>query len=159
MTRPASIASFVCHLCTLCSFVLAGCSAMVTPRGDGGSDAVDSRGADSVTLCGAQPSAGCAFGSAGTCGDVEVPPVCDGGAWHCPSGTIPTSQCRCFGRPPGNCTCTASGWQCPTDAGVDAPTGCPGDPSTASGTACSEEGRTCGGPCTDRCAFCNVIRC
>ncbi len=156
MTQSSSFTSFVFTVCAAFAFVLAGCGAVVTPQGDGGSDAVEI----GAMLCGIQPSDRCAYGSAGgACGDVEVPQVCDGGAWHCPSGTVPMSQCRCFGRPPTNCTCSTSGWQCPVDAGVDAPIDCPADPSAALGTPCSEEGRTCGGPCTDHCAFCNIIRC
>lgn len=141
-------------LTAIVAFVSA-CGSAVTPQGDGG-DVTNS----DTAACGSQPTEGCAFGTAGgACGDAEVPQVCENGAWHCPSGSIPRNQCRCFGRPPGNCTCTATGWQCTVDAGVDAPSECPTDPTAANGTPCSEEGRVCGGPCTDRCQWCNVVRC
>ncbi|MBL8917936.1 MAG: hypothetical protein JNJ54_03675 [Myxococcaceae bacterium] len=56
----------------------------------------------------------------GACGDALQSRVCSGTQWVCPANTIPTTQCACIGRPPGNCTCTAMGWSC-ADAG---PTAC-----------------------------------
>jgi len=48
------------------------------------------------------------------CGDVAYPGSCTNGAWVCPAGTVPISQCNCYGPPPGTaCSCTPSGWSCP----------------------------------------------
>jgi hypothetical protein len=44
-------------------------------------------------------------------------------------------------------------------AGSDAGAGCPADLSAAVGTACTEEGKFCGGEFCDPCSFCNLIRC
>ncbi len=67
------------------------------------------------------PSGACVMGTpGGICGDAALAQQCIGGAWMCPSGTIPISMCACVGRPPGACTCTPSGWSCP-DAGDVAP--------------------------------------
>ncbi|MCU0696354.1 MAG: hypothetical protein MUC96_07490 [Myxococcaceae bacterium] len=52
----------------------------------------------------------------GECGDGALQGVCVSGAWQCPSGTIPSTQCACVGLRPG-CTCTPSGWSCAQDAG------------------------------------------
>ncbi len=97
-----------------------------TTIGDAGADAVSvDAPADtgpsldpdaSAVTCEGRP-AGCATGTAGgACGDALVGPDCVDGAWRCPSGTIPVTQCACLGRPPGACFCASTGWQCP-DAG------------------------------------------
>ena len=65
--------------------------------------------------CGVAPAIECYRGSAGVCGDTFTSPVCRGGAWDCPAGTVRAAMCRCFGSRPG-CVCSASGWECP-DAG------------------------------------------
>ncbi len=58
----------------------------------------------------------CLMGTVGgLCGDAVAVPNCTNGAWHCPAGTIESTQCACVGSRPG-CTCTASGWMC-ADAG------------------------------------------
>ena len=67
------------------------------------------------------------------------------------------------------CTCTNAGsvgCQTVCDAGGgggncggDAGSGCPSDFFAADGTPCAEEGKFCGGGCTDPCQFCNVLRC
>lgn len=46
----------------------------------------------------------------------------------------------------------------PTDL-PDVPDPCPTDFMAADGTPCAPEGRLCGGGCTDRCQFCNLLRC
>ena len=130
---------------------------VATPR-DAGMDAPS----DGATGCtGAPPS--CVAGTpGGTCNDVVLQGVCEGGRWACPSGTIPIAQCACAGRPPGSsCVCVAGGWRC--DAGVgdavmaaDATNTCAG---VVEGGACATEGQTCGGPCTNPCQFCNLFRC
>lgn len=124
----------------------------VTAPRDAGMDAAR----DGATGCaGNAPS--CVAGTpGGTCNDVVLQGVCEGGRWACPSGTIPIEQCACAGRPPGpSCACVAGGWRC--DAGVaDATNACAG---VVLGGACSPEGQTCGGPCTNPCQFCNIFRC
>lgn len=46
------------------------------------------------------------------------------------------------------------------DAAADAPGDAAVDCSTAAeGGACTVEGASCGGPCTDVCSFCNILRC
>jgi hypothetical protein len=55
--------------------------------------------------------------------------------WQCPLGFTP--------RPAGSVTCAPS---------------CPADLVAAEGTACAEEGRSCG-TCLDPCGFCNTLRC
>ncbi|MBP7125986.1 hypothetical protein KBD49_06445 [Myxococcota bacterium] len=48
----------------------------------------------------------------------------------------------------------------PDPGGQDTPQEpCPQDFHGADGTPCPEEDRVCGGPCTDRCQFCSVLRC
>lgn len=42
---------------------------------------------------------------------------------------------------------------------LDAGSACPANPVTAVGTACAEEGRTCGTCPSDPCLFCNLLRC
>ena len=32
------------------------------------------------------------------CTDVAKPPVCQGGVWTCPTGTVPMEQCACHMR-------------------------------------------------------------
>jgi len=50
-----------------------------------------------------------------------------------------------------------SGGNCGTDGAAGSV--CPVSPSAAAGTPCSTEGMTCSEGCTDRCSFCNLIRC
>lgn len=72
---------------------------------------------DAAEKCIGRPSS-CIMGTpGGICGDTLTPPLCEGGSWRCPEGTIPVTECACSGRPPGSaCTCSAGGWVCP-DAG------------------------------------------
>ncbi|MDO9019960.1 MAG: hypothetical protein Q8S73_43585 [Deltaproteobacteria bacterium] len=72
---------------------------------------------DAAEKCIGRPSS-CIMGTpGGICGDTLTPPLCEGGSWRCPEGTIPVTECACSGRPPGGaCTCSAGGWVCP-DAG------------------------------------------
>jgi hypothetical protein len=72
---------------------------------------------DAAAECIGRPSS-CIMGTpGGICGDTLTPPLCEGGTWRCPAGTIPVTECACSGRPPGSaCTCAAGGWVCP-DAG------------------------------------------
>jgi hypothetical protein len=42
------------------------------------------------------------------------------------------------------------------DVAIDAPVTCAG---ATNGAACSVEGQTCGGPCSDPCRFCNLLQC
>jgi hypothetical protein len=57
-----------------------------------------------------------------SCEDAAYPATCTNGAWVCPDGTYHVNaQCTCRGPIPGmGCTCTASGWSCTADGGVDA---------------------------------------
>lgn len=89
-----------------------GCSAATTSAPSTDAATTDATG------CGATPQVQCYAGSAGLCGDYFVAQVCARGAWACPSGTVPATECRCYGSRPG-CACGASGWSCP-DAGSDA---------------------------------------
>jgi hypothetical protein len=94
--------------------------------------------------CSGRP-ASCVSGTpGGQCGDAVTAPTCTGGAWTCPPGQFPVTECVCVGRPPGpTCTCGAAGWVCP-DAGADAAgegggtlgTACAGDGDCASGLLC-----------------------
>lgn len=72
---------------------------------------------DAAAECIGRPSS-CIMGTpGGICGDTVTPPLCEGGSWRCPAGTIPVTACACSGRPPGSaCTCAAGEWVCP-DAG------------------------------------------
>lgn len=121
-----------------CDCVDGGATCPVLPALDAGTDAgpphidggpitldapmVDGGGADvfdaGVGCTGQYPF--CVAGSpGGVCNDVGQAPTCSNGVWVCPSGTIPTSQCACFGVPPPGCTtCTSSGWLC-SDGGRD----------------------------------------
>ncbi len=77
----------------------------------------------------AGPATTCVSGTpGGACGDGALQARCVDGAWRCPSGTIPTDQCACVGRPPGACTCASTGWVC--DAGVRVDVVAPTDAST-----------------------------
>lgn len=86
-------------------------------------DATDAHATDSAIAddagaeCIGRP-ASCIMGTpGGVCGDTLTPPLCEGGSWRCPAGTIPVTECACSGRPPGSaCSCAAGGWVCP-DAG------------------------------------------
>lgn len=54
------------------------------------------------------------------------------------------------------------GDESPVDgAAGDAVPGDAGDACSAAteGSACAVEGASCGGPCTDACSFCNILRC
>ena len=57
------------------------------------------------------------------------------------------------------CDAAGGGGSCGADASLDANSACPPDFFAAEGTPCPEEGKFCGGGCTDPCQFCNVIRC
>lgn len=107
------------------ALALTACGAVVSPTGDGGTDApttatdAPTTSPDAPIGCGDSPGGACVSGTpGGACGDAALPMVCSNGAWRCPAGTIPLSQCRCVGRPPGDCVCTDSGWQCAIDAGT-----------------------------------------
>ena len=78
-----------------------------------------------VGCTGTRPS--CTTGGA-FCSDVFTPAQCVNGAWACPSGSFPPSQCQCVGAPllchPGKaggaCTaervqanCSGGTWTCP----------------------------------------------
>jgi hypothetical protein len=41
---------------------------------------------------------GTASGGLSDCSDVVQSPVCQNGAWSCPSGTVPMEQCACTTR-------------------------------------------------------------
>lgn len=45
------------------------------------------------------------------------------------------------------------------DAGITSDSGLVCPSSITEGAACSTEGQSCGGPCTDECSFCNIFRC
>lgn len=97
--------------------IVVGCGATTTNTVAADASVTDATAAD-VGACGATPSLECYSGSAGLCGDTFTSPVCRGGVWACPAGTLRSSECRCYGSRPG-CTCGASGWVC-ADAGADA---------------------------------------
>lgn len=82
-----------------------------------------------------------------SCGsDAGLLPICSGGEWQCPPGSIDASTCppTCWGPPPGpDCACDTTavpptyvcGRECP--AGIE-----PWNPD-APGNACAPEGREC----------------
>lgn len=81
---------------------------------------------DGETKSPAGSTDGCFGGSNHVCGDYSRPYVCEGGAFRCPKGSVPASECWCFAMnpPAGACSCTPSGWSCAgADAGADADAG------------------------------------
>ena len=99
-------------------------------RATGGGGAPGSGGqggggaSDGGAGCNADASIWCASGqltaSGGvSCGDALTQPVCSAGAWTCPTGWMPLSECDCAGHLSTACVCTPSGPSCP-DAGADA---------------------------------------
>jgi hypothetical protein len=125
------------------SLAVSGCSCGVSHERDvdagPGSD-VGLR-SDAPTTCSGSPG----FFACVYCGgDVGVMPICEGGEWVCPEGTMPPDLCppTCWGPPPrGDCTCDFTGarpmWDCPALA-------CGPD---VAGQPCNVEGELCGACC------------
>ncbi len=118
-------------LALLVPLLLAGCPDShgrddAGPHGDGG-PCSGSSGLICVASCG---------------GDAGLPPICSGGAWVCPPGTVDIHSCppTCWGPPPPGCTCRGTEWVCP-------PRECPADINPWDpdhpGNACTTEGATC----------------
>jgi hypothetical protein len=136
LLSSAPFASFV----LLAGLALSGCSCGGSH--ERGEDTGVRSDAGPETCSGPMP-AFCAL----SCGsDAGMLPICEGGAWRCPPGTVDPSTCppTCWGPPPGpDCVCDTSG---PTPAyvcGSECPPGImpwnPEDPANA----CSPEGRSC----------------
>jgi len=92
----------------------------------GAASAMAGSSGQGVGCSGTKPS--CTTMTFGSCSDVVTPADCVNGAWQCPSGSFPTSQCQCFGAPmvchPGkaggactaewvNASCNGGTWTCP----------------------------------------------
>lgn len=97
--------------------------------------------------------AGCAGSPAlicvSSCGsDAGLGPICEGGRYVCPRGTVDLSSCPpfCMGAPPGpDCLCEPPRWVCPPHG----PEVCPIDLEGSLGLPCWLEGQTCGDPCCE----------
>lgn len=71
-----------------------------------------SSGTNGDAACGPRPEDSCVAGQGGQCGDALRRYECTAGKWTCPEGTVPTSTCKCLGKPAPGCTCTDKGLVC-----------------------------------------------
>lgn len=62
--------------------------------------------------CGPRPETGCAAHQNGHCSDALQRQECRGTTWQCPADTIPTTECKCLGKPRPGCSCGDKGWVC-----------------------------------------------
>lgn len=71
-----------------------------------------SSGTSGDAACGPRPEDSCVAGHDGQCGDALRRYECVAGKWTCPDDTVPTSTCKCLGKPAPGCTCTDKGLVC-----------------------------------------------
>jgi hypothetical protein len=87
--------------------------------------------------CPAATKGYCLYDHDGFCGDVAYEPICAGGDWVCPQGTIRQAQCRCLGILPG-CVCGDVGWVCPDGGAPDGGEGGVGQDGSSGAVVCGD---------------------